>query len=161
MGCSNCGRTHRTEEARAKCFARSERKAERQAKKTQEIQRRLSNAKAESPNAHIKRLRDDGKNLDYILASLKKNYLPPEVDSNWDLWEVAYRVGQMVNWPIDGESRTEMILERHMTGEYNSLHPLEIPGVMQTLRDAGAVPISRLVGSRRVELEHGDVESDS
>lgn len=155
MECKNCGKSHRTEEAVAKCFARSERKAEREAKKKAEIQRRIANAKAVPPDIYIRKLRDEGKNLDQILAGLKKNYLPPEIDSDWDLWEVAYRIAQTVNWPIEDELKTEMILEKHMLSDYVSLHPLEIPGVLSSLAEAGATPIARLFGSRRMELDDG------
>jgi hypothetical protein len=151
MECKHCGRTHRTEEALAKCATRQERKAERETKKKKEIERRVANAKAEPPDLYIKRMRQEEKNLSQIVGGLRKNYLPPTVDSEWDLYEVAYRVGETLNWGwIDNETKALMLLEKHMCGDF-IVHPLQVLEIQDP-----RTSIAAITGDRRVELDDGD-----
>lgn len=139
--CPHCGKNHRSEEAIARCAAKAERKALRESKKEEDRARRFKNSREEPPQAHIKRLRQEGKNLEQVLGSLRKNYPPPEFEEEWDLVTVAYEVAAGLNWgPVDVETKAMMLLEKHFLGAYATIHPMEL------VHFPGATPIARVTG---------------
>jgi hypothetical protein len=157
IACPTCGKSHRSEEAVARCATKEERKAERAKKKEEDRTRRIENSNKEAPRLYIRRLRGEGKNFEQILGQLRKNYPPPQFESGWDLFTVVYIYAETLNWgDVSTETKTMMLLEKHFAGDYITVHPLEL------VRIPGVTPIYKFTGDDfRLEREDGDSDSDS
>jgi len=155
--CESCGKSHRTEEAFARCATRQERKAERAIKKEKDIARRIEVSRKEAPEAFVRRLRNEGKNLTQIVGALRKDYPPPEFEKEYDLLIVSFMVAESTNWgSVPLETKAMMLLEKHFTGDYITLHPLEL------IRLPGVTPIYQVTGDDfRLERDDGYIDSDS
>lgn len=152
--CPNCGRAHRSEEAFARCATKEERKAERARKKAEDKARRVANAKDTPPVEYIHQLRREGKNFEQILGALRKNYLPPEFESDWDLYTVVFMYAEGLHWgSLDTETIALLLLEKHFLGEFITAHPMEF------VHFPGTTPIMAVTGDDyRLEFNN---DSDS
>jgi hypothetical protein len=122
--CPTCSRTHRDEEAIEKCKVRAERRAEREAAKKADVERRLKNRKALPEEKFIQRSVREGLFWDRIVSGLNKDY-PVREQGKWTLWDVVEQDSKSLNWSgFDLEQTTLLRLEKHMTGAFISAHPL-------------------------------------
>jgi hypothetical protein len=149
--CKTCGKSHRSEAAFARCATKEERKAERARKKEKEKARRIRNANEEAPELFIRRLRGEGKNFEQILGALRKNYPPPQFETEWDLFTVVYTYAEGLHWGnVDTETKTMMLLEKHFAGAYITVHPLELITIL------GVTPLYKFTGDDfRLEKDNG------
>lgn len=152
--CPHCGKGHRSEAAVARCASKEERKAQRAEKKAEDRDRRIKNGKDEPPEEHIHRLKREGKNWDAVLGSLRKNYLPLEFETDWDLYTVVYIYAEGLHWGnCDTETIAMLLLEKHFCGDYITAHPMNFVHIPE------ATPIYQVTGNgERLEKSDGSSE---
>lgn len=124
--CESCGKRHRTQEGVARCRERAERTAARLEKRVQDYERRVQNWSTEPPPQFIRRRLRDGVNFDRVVSDLNKDYPPPEGEDRWSLWNVVYTDSERFDWGVPTEVVTELRLERFMTGDWLTIHPLRL-----------------------------------
>jgi reverse gyrase len=126
--CPTCEKSHRDEEAIAKCKVRAERRAEREAAKKVDVERRLKNRKDLPETAFIRQSVTEAKQWERIVSGLNKDY-PIREQGKWTLYEVVEEDSKNLlgTWPTDLETITLLRLERLVTGDYLSRNPLSLP----------------------------------
>jgi hypothetical protein len=155
--CEFCGKTHRSSAALDACKGKAERAAARQAKKDAEVLRRQRNLDKLPVQEFVRRTRaagGAGGTWERIASALNKDY-PERRDGislldgkgqarPYDVWEVVYEYTETLGWPVSRAVATEMILEKHMTGMYTTVHPLELPAVRGSLYKVGVISPEQL-----------------
>lgn len=154
--CEFCKKTHRLPEAVEKCKNRAARRENQAKKKAEDRERRIANWKQEPPGERIARRRGEGTAWEMIVSDLKKNYPPPEDGDMWTIYDVVGLYAERLNWPVDVETRTLMLLEKHYLGDYSTAHPLELLGVLPKLRELGARPIKSLFPDPEPEVQDAE-----
>ncbi len=126
--CEFCERTHNTPELVEKCKLRKERREERQKVKAADVERRAANQKALSPAKFIQQEVRKGTRWESIVSRLNKDY-PIRKQGKWTLWDVVEQDSKKLldTWPTDLETITALRIERLMTGDYMTRHPLTLP----------------------------------
>jgi hypothetical protein len=126
--CPTCEKSHRDEEGVEKCKTRAERRAEREALRKADLERRASNRKALPEEKFIRKSVTEGKQWERIVSSLNKDY-PIREQGKWTLYEVMMEDSKSLlgTWPTDLETITLLRLERLVTGDYLSRNPLSLP----------------------------------
>lgn len=132
IDCETCGKRHRDEELVAKCKLRAEKRAEREAARQADIERRFKNRKDLPIHKFIARGMAEGRPWEgpnSILSGLKKDYPPPwgglikgREWTIWDMIEVDSR-NLVKSWGMDFDSIVEARMERHMLGAYVTTQP--------------------------------------
>ena len=96
---------HRTEEARNACVKKAERRAQREAKKAEDIARREANLERESVSDYIKRrFCVEGVRPQNVAVSLQREY-PPRADGKKWSWVhvVQEHAENHIKWPEPGQ----------------------------------------------------------
>ena len=124
--CPHCKKSHREMDAVEKCKVRAERRAVREEAKKADVERRLKNRKALPEEAFVHKSVTECLHWDKILSGLKKNY-PAREQGPWTLYEVVEIDSKRLNWPTDLTTITLLRLERLVTGDFISKHPLALP----------------------------------
>lgn len=126
--CPTCERTHKNVEGVEKCALRAERREAREAAKKADTERRAKNLKQLSVEGYVALKMREGLMWERIVSGLNKDY-PIREEGKWTLWEVIAidSVNLLKTWPTDIETITALRLERHVTGDYLSKHPLSLP----------------------------------
>lgn len=134
--CEHCSKSHRTDDAVEKCKARAERAAVLLAKREAEAERRALNQQGLPWELRVRRMRREGQRWDQVASYIKKNY-PTDVPT--DLWSIALAYARQLNWPIADEVVAQSLLEKWVTGDYISFHPMQLKAVQDSFTAAGAV----------------------
>ena len=77
----------------------------------------------------VQRLVVEGVRWDSINKQLKDDYPPPAEGAQWTLYDVIRLDSHklLATWPTDVDTITMLRLEKLMTGEYMTIHPLALP----------------------------------
>lgn len=126
--CETCGKRHRDEELVAKCNLRAEKRAEREAAKQADIERRETNAKKVPPEMFIRmKIRREGMHPERVVTAINRDY-PPKDGRPWTLYDVLEEdtKGSALLTYTDLETLVLMRMERIATGDWISMHPLNL-----------------------------------
>jgi hypothetical protein len=134
--CTHCERSHRDQEKVDACGVRKEKRLAREAARQKDVERRLANQKKLPVDKFVrqevakgsidKKYKPAGPKWDTIVAALNKNY-PVREEGKYTLYDVVEIDSRYLNWPTDLETTTLLRLERVMTGDFMTKHPLALP----------------------------------
>lgn len=151
MKCPACGSTHRKEQTLRLCIKRTERRREREHRREEDMQRRIEQFVAVSPQEYIDSLHADGKNWGQIVAGINKLYPPPngwlgDPKEEWGLFDVVGVWAEAHPWPgFSKDEQVLMLIEKYMTGMFISYHPMEM--FVHFMPQGVKTPIEVLLGS--------------
>ena len=124
--CAYCERSHREQEKVDACGVRKEKRLAREAAKQADVERRLANQKKLPVEKFVMQCVRETLAWDRIVARLNKDY-PVREQGKYTLYEVVEIDSRNLNWPCDLETTTLLRLERVVTGDFLSRHPLALP----------------------------------
>lgn len=118
IDCPSCSRMHRNHEQVEKCAQRAAARAEREARREADLQRREANERQLPAADFIVRQANQGIAFDKILAALKREY--PRRERPWTLWDVVREDTRKLlpTWRVDLDRATEMRLQRIHAGDW-------------------------------------------
>jgi hypothetical protein len=90
------------------------------------VERRLANQKKLPVEDFVLKCVRETLTWDSIVARLNRDY-PVREEGKYTLYEVVEIDSRNLNWPTDLETITLLRLERIVTGDYLSRHPLSLP----------------------------------
>lgn len=97
-----------------------------QARREADWERRVDNFTKESPAQHIRRRLREGADWAKITSGLNRDYPPPDPSSPWSVYTVVVTDSYRKNWGVPVEVVAEMRLEKYYTGEWLTIHPLQL-----------------------------------
>jgi hypothetical protein len=124
--CRHCLRSHRDQEKVDACGVRKEKRLAREAARQADVERRLANQKKLPVEKFVLKCVRETLTWDSIVARLNRDY-PVREEGKYTLYEVVEIDSRNLNWPTDLETITLLRLERIVTGDYLSRHPLSLP----------------------------------
>jgi hypothetical protein len=124
--CRHCLKSHRDQDKVDACGVRKEKRLAREAAKKADVERRLSNAKKLPVDKFVIKCVRETLAWDSIVARLNRDY-PVREEGKYTLYEVVEIDSKNLNWPCDLETTTLLRLERVMTGDFITKHPLALP----------------------------------
>lgn len=140
IDCPVCSRRHKTVELIERCAERHLLRASRDEKRAAEVARRAANAVAVPVDQFIRAQNRMGAAWVNSIAALNQEYPAPEGKTRWTILEFAEAYAATLNWPgVDQETKVWMLIEKHMLGDFVTIHPLQLASVQGALDAAGAM----------------------
>lgn len=140
IDCPICERRHKTIELIERCAERQLAREAREEKRAGEVARRAANAVAVPVDQFVRAQNRMGAAWVNSIAALNREYPPPEGKTRWTILEFAEIYAAALNWPgVDQEAKVWMVIEKHMLGDFVTIHPLQLASVQGALDASGAM----------------------